>query len=80
MQLVLVQATSLGKGRRTSGGNVMLDAMSGLRGINFRGEHGRVGGEERVKLSRTGLKRGKQWRGVGGGGRKQWLQGEESRT
>ena len=35
MQAVLVQAASLGKGGGTGGGNVMLNAMGGVRGRNF---------------------------------------------
>ena len=75
MQSVLVQATSLGKGQWTCGGNVMLDAVGRVRGRNFSGEHRRIGGEERVKLKRTSLERGKQWRGISSGSQKQRLEG-----
>ena len=53
----------------------MLNAMGGMRGRNFRGENGGVGSKERVELRRTSLERGKQWRGISGGGRKQQLEG-----
>ena len=43
MQTVLVQAVSLAKGGRTGGGNVMLNAMGRVRGINFRGKNGGIG-------------------------------------
>ena len=77
MQTVLVQAVSLGKGGRTGSGNVMLNAMGGMRGRNFRRENGGVGSKERVELRRTSLARGEQWRRIriGGGLKKQQLEG-----
>ena len=75
MQAILVQAASLGKGMRPGGGDVMLDAMGGMRGRNFRGKNGGIGDKERAELIRTSLERGEQWRGISSGGRKQRLEG-----
>ena len=75
MQAILVQAASLGKGRRPGGGDVMLDAMGGMRGRNFRGKNSGIGGKERAERRRTSLERSEQWRRISGGGRKQRLEG-----